>query len=513
MDPQLTALLIELCAGILGGVAYMILPPESHDVLTDAKQWLRHLFAGGLVGLLAYLSGVKPDLVSLAGIIGSGYWGIDVIKYAFNHFRPKEGLSQKELEQLDPTTQLAIKNLEEATRKDFSKHPVKLGDKEFEKNEGDRLTSLNAGLFGSVWPARGVTRAEQYEHMVQGTPLGKKLVRIFSKKPPVAPLFTDLPTLQIKGRVLPEEIQILTIPDGDWGDTACRFGQYWNKKMIGEYARQLGFSVVELDGDQAKRTQFEAATAATSLVRGIEGTGHGDSTRYTGYRQDVLLEPVNYGNMRNRIGSFLSCQFGDSFQQRLSQGELAEHSYIEDFVFSIDNEDPTMDSHSKYFFCPHSDYFRALLEGLLHGPATVACITSWNTWLSKAPYTIQYYMQWDIDAQQFPGDDAAGLGGSPAEKVDKVEFYLDDALADTKTQPKTGNLYESIQTLEPGTYTWWSVPYYKGVRGQESAHITFEVEESSTDTSKAIAVSPKQGDKVPAGPVPLQAEAVIVKQT
>jgi hypothetical protein len=491
---------------MLGGFIYCIMPP----MVTEAKAIFQRLAAGAIIGYLYFwaLNGAPLEWQIVASIVGTAYWGIDFLKTFLEKFKPKEGLSKEEFSKLDLTTQLALKNLEDATKKDFNKHPVKLGVKEFDKGAGRKLTSLNAGLPESVWPAKGVTMAEQYDHMVKGTPLGKLLVQMFSKEP------TDVPSPPPKfgaKHVLPFGIQVLTIPDGDWGDTACRFGQYWNKKLIGDYARSLGFEVIELDGDQAKRTQFEAATAATSYVKGLEGTGHGDSTRYTGYKQEVLLEPANYGNMRNRIGSFLSCQFGKSAQQRLSQGELAEHSYTEDFVFSIDNEKPESDSESKWFFEPHGSYFRAQLDGQLHGPAAYTCIAFWNNYLSKAPYVLQYYMQWDLNAQQFPGDEQAGLGSTPTEKVDKVEFYLNNALVDTQTQPKSGSLYESIQTLTSGSYEWWSVPYYKGVRGQESAHIMFEVEESSTATSKAIAISPKQGDKLPPGQIALQSEATVTK--
>ena len=99
METQIAALLVAVIVGAIGGLLYLIVPPNEVRVLSN---WLdkfvlaaKRMFVGGVAGALfspgLYIvvktNGWQLDwtlIAVLVGLMSAGYFGIDIIKAALH---------------------------------------------------------------------------------------------------------------------------------------------------------------------------------------------------------------------------------------------------------------------------------------------------------------------------------------------------------------------------------------------------------------------------------------------
>lgn len=195
-------------------------------------------------------------------------------------------------------------------------------------------------------------------------------------------------------KALDEMVQFVCVTDGGWNDTAMLFSSHFRHWNVAEYAREKGFDVVELYLADAIRANFDQAMRSTAPAVALCGGGHGDPTRFTGTGLDVLLEPANFQVMNNRVGEFMSCSFGQSWNKRREAGALAEISYVDTVWFTANQpNDPIHDDSAyKHFECFHAPW-RALIEDKTFREACIDQIAKFEYWLSRMTPMEKFYGQ------------------------------------------------------------------------------------------------------------------------
>lgn len=353
----------------------------------------------------------------------------------------------------------AIKNLKEAAVRDFGRHVL-------EYEEFPRIFG-----FGSFVPKEGVSITGQIAAMETQTELGKWLTQKFQKKPEGKSLPKSL-TTRTRARLQAAEIVVVT--NGGWGDVACDYGHFYSMWLLVEFAMARGITVYNLEYENAVREKLEPLLAATSKVSAVSIMGHGDETRITGYRLNVLMDPSNYPMLRNRSGSYLSCLYGRASGQRLGSGvgELAEQSCTEEFVFNVTSNQPAQDTSAHWYFESFYEYDRSQCLGLLHGPSTVEAVKRWNDSIKCAGSLDKYYLQADLDAMQWPGLDDSGWGPGPVTMPDRIEVSVNGSV--TWKKPYSGpGLYEG--SLDPLPAEEYVLEFRKVIADQIVARATRQI--------------------------------------
>jgi hypothetical protein len=353
----------------------------------------------------------------------------------------------------------AIKNLKEAAVRDFGRHVL-------EYEEFPRILS-----FGSLVPKEGVSITGQIAAMELQTELGKWLTQKFQKKPEGKFLPKSL-TTRTRARLQAAEIVVVT--NGGWGDVACDYGHFYSMRLLVEFAMARGITVYNLEYENAVREKLEPLLAATSKVSAVSIMGHGDETRITGCRLNVLMDPSNYPMLRNRSGSYLSCLYGRASGQRLGSGagELAEQSCTEEFVFNVTSNQPAQDTSAHWYFESFYEYDRSQCLGLLHGPSTVEAVKRWNDSIKRAGSLDKYYLQADLDAMQWPGLDDSGWGPGPVTMPDRIEVSVNGSV--TWKKPYSGpGLYEG--SLDPLPAEEYVLEFRKVIADQIVARATRQI--------------------------------------
>jgi hypothetical protein len=180
-------------------------------------------------------------------------------------------------------------------------------------------------------------------------------------------------------------------------EVATHYGAYYDKLYVIGEAVKKGIKYVDLYAKDAVKLKFNSAVNDAKVVF-IAGTGHGNTSMFTGQNYVPLLMKGNWFDARLVKGkwlSLLSCEFGDSADWWIQNGLNGFFGYNRTYYFNVD-EFP--DSRAKYFFDSHHMFNVSVLNGKTWQQAFDACIKAYNDAVVNAPYDCKYYLLWDRDS-------------------------------------------------------------------------------------------------------------------
>lgn len=192
---------------------------------------------------------------------------------------------------------------------------------------------------------------------------------------------------------------LVTRPDFE---TATHWGQWhFLDKQIAEAKRQ-GLTCFDLYAEQDIKTIFAKTVDEQDPVF-ICGVGHGNPSCYTGQNYDILLDRSveAYVRMKDRCGSFLSCEWGQSAKQFVDMGCLGFFGYTVTYYFCISTYPNQV---AEWFFGSHAAYDFAILRGKSQKEAFDECVKAYNAAIAEADPTSCRYLVWDRDGMTFQGD-------------------------------------------------------------------------------------------------------------
>jgi hypothetical protein len=295
-------------------------------------------------------------------------------------------------------------------------------------------------------------------------------------------------------------VSILVLPDGGWGDQATDYGRLGEKKRVVAYALEKGFTVIVLDGRDCCRDLFEQRMNDRPKHAFVCGTGHGNQQYYTGYEEEILLEPSNYGLMAGRIGSFRSCTFGQSAPTRIQAGQIADTGYDDTLYFNVSGSDPDTDQVLKMYWDAFYEYDQRLLDGLTHKEASDSQDKKYDEVIAKADYYNAQYLRWDENCLRHRGDDNAKLAPPTPPNTVKLWYILDSeppSLAGDMTENPDGSYSYSFKFPREGTYNFIYHAYRADGEEKETATGDFTVV-FPTSSIVITPISPTAGDKIEA---------------
>ena len=183
-------------------------------------------------------------------------------------------------------------------------------------------------------------------------------------------------------------------------EQATHWGQYWIGKST-QYARDLGITIHDLYGAKDNKQNFNSAVQVSSFIFGV---GHGNSLVFTGQNSEYLINAsssVDKKLVKNKHGSFLSCQFGKA-SMWLEMKSF--HGYTVDFTFTTSTYP---NGYAELFFAPHNVYDEMILEGETCRAAWLESDYQWRINLAesnKYPEYVQRYLLEDYEGRHFRGD-------------------------------------------------------------------------------------------------------------
>jgi len=100
-------------------------------------------------------------------------------------------------------------------------------------------------------------------------------------------------------------------------DAATEHGQFWTKKYINDLLEEKGYPFIDgYKEDASRNCMIQSIEDGAGWLTGV---GHGNATKWTGQKQEVLLD-AGHEDDRNRINNNgvmltpISCSFGKSFR-------------------------------------------------------------------------------------------------------------------------------------------------------------------------------------------------------
>jgi len=177
-------------------------------------------------------------------------------------------------------------------------------------------------------------------------------------------------------------------------DTATRWWWPWTRKLVAEPARQKGYQVVELYGNDDNRSRFVTEMRDSVWLAGL---GHGNALAFTGQNLETLLTTNREedGNlMAGRFYAPASCSTGAGLAPWLvKKGAKGTFGYDDYFWLVIEAEN-WPDGMCKYFAQSHHALDRAmLLEGKANQQAAAAVLAAYNDALAQAPEVCKPYLE------------------------------------------------------------------------------------------------------------------------
>jgi len=184
-------------------------------------------------------------------------------------------------------------------------------------------------------------------------------------------------------------------------DKATRCGWFWLAK-VNEYASSRGYTVTDLEGELARKTQFDDAITSQD-PKFFHGVGHGNEDIFAGQDNEYLLQKcVDDDAMATRIVYLLSCttavNLGPSI---IEKGGLAFIGYNDLFGWYTTrrkNWKPEVDG----IFWAWMDFTNVLANSILKGEsvdtAVSKAITRINAWIDywSAKEGYEHIVEWLI---------------------------------------------------------------------------------------------------------------------
>jgi len=198
--------------------------------------------------------------------------------------------------------------------------------------------------------------------------------------------------------------------------------------------------------------------------------------------------------------------------------ELFEKSYKDTVWLCVDNQNnPDQDKSSAQFHKCFLAQSRAILEDReLKETATIEIGVYHNE--INAPGTPpinKYYLEINLGVRQdivkrdeiWKNRLLGGAGPQPS-KIDRVEFFLDEAKIGEATSPTSADVFEFTCTVTKGIHRVKATAHSKDFPPKTSDEVEFEVIESESKITCRI-IAPKPGEEIPEGSLTIQVEAKV----
>jgi hypothetical protein len=200
-------------------------------------------------------------------------------------------------------------------------------------------------------------------------------------------------------------------------EQATKWGAYWTKKLAVDFAVQKGIPVVDLYADLASRSNWFGKIKETDAIF-VNGVGHGNAQVYTGQNQQILLcsiYPDDLKLMKDRWGSFLSCEFGKAGQSFVNAGMKGFFGYAETYWFEIS---AFPNGTAELFFGSHFAFDRYVIDNSSFATAFDVAKAYYNDAITKADPVTARYLIWDRDCMVMYGNVDSGpfYGQEPSEE-------------------------------------------------------------------------------------------------
>lgn len=243
-------------------------------------------------------------------------------------------------------------------------------------------------------------------------------------------------------------------------EPATNIGSFWSEKYIKLYARDNGYTCIDLQREKAIRINWQNALVDNPACFEC-GVGHGNAHTYTGQQYSVLIDatlPSDVAAQKGRYGSYLSCQYGQTLQQMIDAGMKTFHGYREDFIFVCADLSNIADAIAETFGRSHFAYDQRLLKELAKGtdPATAdqrayeSAQAQWLVEYKKATYPDhkQFLMYDSVIEVHAPGSTAPPPPPQPSQGRPAVRLTVNVNGIDVYTNVYTNTV--DVQTrIEP----------------------------------------------------------------
>lgn len=149
-------------------------------------------------------------------------------------------------------------------------------------------------------------------------------------------------------------------------DITTNYLYFWSKNLI-DFAKKVGFSVVDLSKERANKEEF--LSILTKVKPGlVVVNGHGNDSSVTGFDNETLLDTnSDLKLLRNKLVYARSCRSAKKLGRKtITKGCLAYIGYDDDFVFLIDEDKitrPLEDKIAGQFLEPANYLVILLLKG------------------------------------------------------------------------------------------------------------------------------------------------------
>lgn len=256
-------------------------------------------------------------------------------------------------------------------------------------------------------------------------------------------------------------VTTLPVSEGcDWQDLACKIGGNWIR-LTDNYARAMGFTVIELECQQATLNQVETALANNKDCL-FTGVGHGNKNIFTGYQQSPLIqENVNEHVLLGRPWYGLSCLIGASLGKAVVRKDCpAFCGWDAEFTFMADKNEPDGGKPAQGFRDAVNRFTSTLIEGGDFDGAYKVAQEIFDYWFEQETDSeIRKWLNWDKIHQVCPATSLEyGNGGiriteiapPTPEKQFEIDFYLEKS---TPPEPETyhvfGHVYDKAEPHPP----------------------------------------------------------------
>lgn len=186
-------------------------------------------------------------------------------------------------------------------------------------------------------------------------------------------------------------------------ETATHVMSVYYKQFILDTAPSFNVDVIDLWKDRSDQKTFREMLDRGDPIL-VCGVGHGSETKWTGWYGSTLLERGNWFDgerMKGRVGSFLSCKFGQSAPWFVEQGMRAFMGYADLFIFAVSGPD---DGAARPFAESHMTFEFELLRGKSVKEAYDAQTEMYNKYIATAdPFSVRYLIH-DRDCRILEGD-------------------------------------------------------------------------------------------------------------
>ena len=165
-------------------------------------------------------------------------------------------------------------------------------------------------------------------------------------------------------------------------EPATHYGAAWFGVVV-EEAKRRGFTVVDLYGDAAVRSEVEKALASMDPIL-FTGVGHGNATTFTGQRLDRIFVACENDNLlADRVVYLLSCYTGLKLgPSMVRKGCRSYVGYFLPYVFVINRrylDRPLDDPFARAFMEQNNEIVLALLDGdTVHEAILRSAKTAWK---------------------------------------------------------------------------------------------------------------------------------------